>query len=160
MGLINGTVQGSSPDLLVREIRTIKEEINGRISFGHPDTSLTDSSNGRLLNIEGSWVILTLTDAAGVKTCTHNLGVPSTTVGANSAKPANVRWMICGIEYGDKTGASAAPADPGGFAVDLIRMTNGTISADAINIRYSVTGFVPSATEPVTVSLFFVKAVN
>ena len=160
MGLLEQTVPYTTPEHLAREILTVKEELNGRIAFGHPETTATDTSNGRLLNIEGSWVVMTLTAATGVYTCTHNLNIPTTTIGANSAKPANVRWLMMGAEYGIKDGTSAAPADPGAFTVQLIRMINGTITADSINIRYSVSGFTPSATEPVTVTLFFTKALN
>ena len=132
------------------------------ISFGIPIDidSLGNQTTQHVSEVRGSWVTVSLTNFSGNVTLTHNLNIPVSTVtgGGGTANLPNCRWFTFGMEYGDRTGATAAPAAPGGFTVNFMKMVNGTVTPDAITLAYSVTGFVPDATHPLSVTFFVVAA--
>lgn len=134
------------------------------LSFGVPIDMRNDGTVGgqTVRHMKGSWVSLTLTATTGSVTCTHNLDIPTTSVtgAGGTANLPNVRWLLFGLEYGDRTGTNAAPAAPGAFTVNFLKMVNATVTRDAIDLRYAVSGFVPSATAPLSVTLYFVPAVR
>lgn len=133
--------------------------LSGNLSFGVP---LDENDRQLAGNIRGAWVEKTLTAATGSTTFTHNLGIPvSAVTGAgDTANRLNVRWFVVGAEYGDRTGTNVAPSAPGGFSVNLLKMSDGTVTADAVDLRYAVNGFIPSATAPLYLSVYFIPAVR
>ena len=146
------------------KLEEIRTHLAGQLSLGAPIEmqGTTETTTQRSGNIRGSWVELTLTAATGTATCTHNLNIPITSVtgAGDTANRLNVRWFIVGAEYGDRTGTNAAPVAPGGFSVTLLKMSDATVTADAVDLLYAVNGFIPSATQPLYLSLFFIPAVR
>ena len=145
-------------------LEELRLALTGQLSFGAPTEmqGTTETSVQRIGNMRGSWVELTLTAPTGTATCTHNLGIPITSVtgAGDTANRLNVRWFIVGMEFGDRTGTNAAPAAPGGFSVNLVKMSDATVTTNAVDLLYAVNGFIPSATEPLYLSLFFIPAVR
>lgn len=133
------------------------------VAFGLPvgvdDTGALDGPF--VQEVRGNWATVSLTGTRGTVTFTHNLGIPPTTVtgAGGTANLPNCRMIEFLLEFGDRTGAVAAPAAPvGAFNVAFLKMVNGTVTEDAITFEYSVTGFTPDATHPLTVTGFFVAA--
>lgn len=161
MGLLEGS-HSSTNDLLAR-IEELQRALTAQLSFGTPiEVQGTTETGQRVGNMRGSWVEATITAPTGTLTCTHNLGIPVTQVtgAGDTANRLNVRWFIVGAEFGDRTGTNAAPAAPGGFSVNLLKMSDGTVTSNAVDLLYSVNGFIPSATQPLYLSLFFIPAVR
>jgi hypothetical protein len=159
MGLSGGgEVNGSAVTL--NDLLTL---LTWQIGFGAPiDLDPTGAQAGQHISqIRGSWVTVSLTAATGTVTLTHNLNIPPTSVtgGGGTANLPNIRAIPMWKVYGDRTGATAAPAAPGGFEVDFLQMVNGTVTADAIDLLYSVNGFTPDATHPLQVTFFVLPAV-
>lgn len=138
--------------------------LSTQLSFGVPvDVDTTGTEVGqRVGNMRGAWVELSLTAATGTVTVTHNLDIPITTLtGAGStANRLNVRWFVVGAEFGSRTGAVAQPAAPAAFTVDFLHMLSSAVTTTSLVLNYSTTGFVPTATTPLFVSLFVVPAVR
>lgn len=159
MGLIN-----SEQEYFQDRLEEVFRRLTAQISFGVPVDVDTDgnASGQKSSEMRGTWVTLTLTAATGTATCTHNLNIPVTSIvgGADTANLPNVRWLQFGYEYGDRTGTNAAPAAPAGFSITLLKMSDATVTADAIDLLYEVVGFTPSATEPLSVTLYFIPAVR
>jgi hypothetical protein len=136
---------------------------SGNLSFGVPIGSDGASETGPVAgHIRGAWVEKTLTAATGSTTFTHGLNIPviAVTGAGDTANRLNVRWFLVGAEYGDRTGTNAAPAAPGGFSVNLLKMSDATVTPDEVDLRYAVNGFIPSATNPLYLSLYFIPAVR
>lgn len=133
-----------------------------QLSFGVPIDIDPDGTEvgQRVGNIRGAWVELSLTAATGTVTVTHNLDIPITTLtGAGStANRLNVRWFVVGMEFGSRTGAVAQPAAPGAFTVNFLHMLSSAVTTTSLSLNYSTTGFIPTATTPLFVSLFVVPA--
>lgn len=159
MGLLD-----SGQTYLEDRFEELYRRLTAQISFGVPINvdSLGNEVGQKVSEVRGSWVELTLTAASGTTTVTHNLNIPITTVtGAGStANRLNVRWFEVGMEFGDRTGANAQPAAPGGFTVQFMHMGSSAVTPDAVTLQYAVSGFLPSATAPLYVSLFVIPAVR
>ena len=137
-------------------------QFSTQLSFGVPidiDPNGTEVSQ-RVGNIRGAWVELSLTAATGTVTVTHNLDIPITTLtGAGStANRLNVRWFVVGMEFGSRTGAVVQPAAPGVFTVNFLHMLSSAVTTTSLSLNYATTGFIPTATTPLFVSLFVVPA--
>ncbi len=180
MGIITTGRLAEKSDIfdLQAQQQRIVDEFNGRVSFGDPQnpkdpTSQTilagdyssareDNRNGFIANMEGAWVEVSLTATITDKTCTHNLylGEPTYTSGTTQAVPVsgepNCRWMIMGIMHDgtNKDGTTTA-------GVDVVFM-GGTVSVNAISLRFIVrsggTALTVGSSNPVQVSLFFIRA--
>lgn len=145
-------------------LEELYSQLSAQISFGVPvdvDTTATESGQ-HVSQIRGAWVELSLTATTGTATVTHNLSIPvSTVTGAGStANRLNVRWFVVGTEFGSRTGAVAQPAAPAAFTIDFMHILSSAVTADAVSLLYSVTGFVPTATTPLFVSLYVIPAVR
>ena len=147
---------------VVEAISRILQIIEGNIEFGHPQHPQLDASvvqagagtptthNGTLSNILGSWVEILLDDATNLLntnvTCTHNLGV---TV-LDAAQP-NVRWLAWGWQHsGAGTGA--------GSTVSTV-YTDGTVTSNAIQLRFFAAARTVTVANPLKVTLWFIPAV-
>lgn len=163
--LTNSSISEESDTTTLARLEHIYRLLGAQLSFGVPidlDSAGTEAGQ-RTSNIRGAWVELSLTAATGTVTVNHNLNIPPTALtGATStANRLNVRWFVVGAEFGSRTGAVAQPAAPAGvFTVDFLHMLSSAVTADAITLQYSVSGFVPAATTPLFVSLFVIPAIR
>lgn len=138
-------------------IHRLSQIVDSEIEFGDPQDPTTDEistlagdgHNGRTQNIAGSWVELQLDDATNLLntnvTCTHNLGLP-----VLSATEPNVRWETWGWQH-DNTGAGA------GSTVSAI-YTGGSVTSNAIQLRFFASGRTVTAAHPLKVCLRFIPA--
>jgi hypothetical protein len=148
---------------ITADLQLIKKEINGRISFGAPETSEPSS------NIQGVWVTKTITDNTTTTnstayTFTHGLDRGVVTIASPIASPTtttylpNVRWFLGAVTYGDKTGTAAPPAAiTSAVHVDLRFNVRDTVTANEIDLRIGLTGLDPS-TADLTLDVFFIPA--
>ena len=153
------------PEAVSAQLEELRRELTAYLYFGTPiDVDQAGTEIGqRTGNVRGAWVELSLTAATGTVTVTHNLGIPITTVvGATStANRLNVRWFVVGLEFGSRTGAVAQPAAPAGaHTFNLLHMLSSAVTTNAVTLQYSTSGFTPTATEPLFVSLFVIPAVR
>lgn len=136
--------------------------LNWGIGFGIPiDIDNNGAAAGQhVAEIRGSWVTVSITGTTGTVVLNHNLNIPPTSVtgAGGTANLPNCRWFLVGLEFGDRTGATAPPAAPAAHTVSFLKMSNGTVTADAITLQYAVAGFAPDATHPLTVTFFVVAA--
>src|SRR5258706_6888158 len=119
MGLLDFEKQQSETDKTSLRIESLLRNLAVGINFGTPIDVRDDGLvvGQRTGNLAGSWVTLTLTAATGNVAVTHNLDLPAIQQvgGAATANLPNVRWLVFGIEYGDRSGTNAAPAAPAAF---------------------------------------------
>lgn len=139
-----GTSLGNSTR---EETRALLRQLLQRISFGEP----TPTGNGLLNNMEGSWVVLSVTDVASAYVCSHNLSVP---VVSTFVRP-NVRWLVFGMEHSDAVSAGNAYDAP----FNVYYRIGDPITEDAISLRLArVSNRTVDGSNPVTVTLFFIPA--
>lgn len=141
----------------------VYRNLSAELRFGSPlDVDSTGTEVGQHIgNVRGAWVELTLTAATGTVTVAHNLNIPSSPVvgGTSTANRLNVRWFVVGTEFGSRTGAVAQPAAPvGAHTFNLLHMLSSAVNADDLTLQYSTSGFTPTATTPLFVSLFVIPA--
>ena len=162
-------------EVLIREVIRNRQEINGNMSFGFPNAD----DNGQIDNILGSWVTITLNEAADLGTggnspitCTHNLDLTFDTnifdpEGVNRIVDLpNVCWWIARSVYGDTSGTNAGPTRVANTAANLVQpwcihYVQDAVTRDAIDLTFYLdTAIVPSSTEPVVLNMFFIPAEN
>lgn len=147
----------------LRELVLLGTIVNREIDTGYPDDG---TGAQRIANIRGSWVTVAITDqnqfgagAGAPVTFTHNLNLPVLPVPTQAYNLPNVTWELRRIVHGDRTGANAAPAAVVNAAhVDVHFRLGDAVAANSIQLRVH-SGIIPSATEPLTLDLFFSPAV-
>jgi hypothetical protein len=139
----------TSLDDLSNRVNLLEQILSGFLGFGTPVTvglvSGYTPANGTLDNVYGSWVEKTVepTTVGGATTFTftHNLNTP--TVGSTTP---NVRWLVFGYQIASGTSAT-------GNTFSLV-YEGGTITKDAINLKFFSSVNMAGATVKVTV--FFI----
>ena len=152
-----------------RQIENIIKILNSEIEFGEPQdpedltsTKLagatgTGAHNGTPGNILGSWVEIQLTSTGITETtCNHNLYINEPDYTVPVTGQPNCRWSVWGVQH-DGTAADATS-----FLDVGVSFLSGTVSANAVDLRFNLTSSGTAATvdadHPVLVTLFFIRA--
>ena len=146
---------------LVRLLTDIRRQVDGLISFGHPQdpqneggSTLAGSTStahpGTLSNMDGSWVELDVTALDTPVACYHNLNIPVSV----SGEP-NVRWLVWGwVHDGNSADVASAPAA-------LFEEVTNTVAANSIELSFYCAGArVVDGDHPLKVTLWFMPAVR
>lgn len=147
--------QGAS----AREQRMLRI-LNGELSPGAPEDEAGAAYSD---NMRGKWARAVLTNvnqlgngAGSPVTFSHNLNLPLVVVPGRAYNQRNViPWVIAWV-FGDRTGANAAPAATANPAHNTLHFRLGdTVAANSIQMRVH-SGLPITATEPLTVDVFFI----
>ncbi len=131
----------------MEELRSLLRQLLQRISFGEP----TETGNGLLNNMEGSWVEVSIPDVSSAYVCSHNLTVP---VVSTFVRP-NVRWLVFGMEHSDAVSAGNAYDAP----FNIYYRIGDPITENSISLRLArVSNRTVDVSNPVKVTLFFIPS--
>jgi len=161
-------VDPEQPLSIVEQLSEIQDVVDRKIEFGHPShpedissvlaAGVTSTShNGYTENIAGSWVELKFGDVvAGAHKATayHNLFQDDPNYTLPVAGVPNVRWLVFGFSHSGNTVDAAST-----LSVAFDESDSGSVAANSIKLSLNFGGTrVVSDAEPVTVTLFFVRA--